>query len=265
MSYFPVVVWQAPAVQTSGEPQGAHAPPGGPQNVTVSPGKHWPYWQHPEQVAAEQPPAGVVPAATHLPPAQTGVTSLHVPEQTGASSTRSRVVHANDNAIAMAKTFIRGETSSPWQLVQPWTARSIDFSTLPGRHSLTYSPSLRDPAQHSETARLDPPLRDDYEEMVRAFISLVAALALGWSSIVDNPAVCADDLPGQTASNRPCNDEGTPAVPCVSCPCHLPSLRVSVDTALQPRVRIEDSRSDWPEQHLQVAEPVPPPTPPPLA
>lgn len=99
---------------------------------------------------------------------------------------------------------------------------------------------------------------------MRSLFALVAALALGWSSIVDNPTVCPDDWPG-TASSHPCNDDGTPATPCVSCPCHLPSLRVTTDSAVEPPLRIEARTGSWPEQHLHAADLAAPPTPPPLA
>src|SRR5689334_17897532 len=98
---------------------------------------------------------------------------------------------------------------------------------------------------------------------MRPLVALVAALALGWSSVVDNPSVCPDDWPG-TASSRPCSDDGAPASQCVSCPCHLP-LRVTFGSAPEPPLRIAAQPGTWPEQHLHAADPAAPPTPPPLA
>ena len=98
--------------------------------------------------------------------------------------------------------------------------------------------------------------------LMRSLVALVAALALGWSSVVDNPTVCPDDWP--QAASHPCNDDGAPAAPCVSCPCHLPSLRVTAD-AVEPPLRIAAQPGAWPEQHVHAADPAAPPTPPPLA
>ena len=99
---------------------------------------------------------------------------------------------------------------------------------------------------------------------MRSLLALVAALALGWSSVVDNPSVCPDDWPG-AASPHPCNDEGTPAAQCVSCPCHLPSLRATVESSAEPPMQVSTPPRTWPEQHVHAAELAAPPTPPPLA
>jgi hypothetical protein len=98
---------------------------------------------------------------------------------------------------------------------------------------------------------------------MRSLVSLVAALALGWSSVVDNPVVCPDDGPA-TDSSRPCNDGGAPATPCVSCPCHLP-LRLSAAVAVGPPVWLEVRAASWPVKHVHAADLAAPPTPPPLA
>ncbi|HET7789139.1 MAG TPA: hypothetical protein VIR81_09040 [Myxococcales bacterium] len=99
---------------------------------------------------------------------------------------------------------------------------------------------------------------------MRSWVALVTALALGWSSVVDNPGVCPDDWPG-TASSHPCNDDGAPATRCASCPCHLPSLRFPSDPALEPPLRIAAQPGNWPEQQVHAEDLAAPPTPPPLA
>jgi hypothetical protein len=114
-------------------------------------------------------------------------------------------------------------------------------------------------------ARLTRGNGSDYLYNVRVVLSLIVALALGWSSIVDNPAVCADDLGGPLTSSRPCSDEGAPAVPCVSCPCHLPSLQMATNLSVEPRVAVKTTLAVWPEQFVHATELVAPPTPPPLA
>lgn len=119
------------------------------------------------------------------------------------------------------------------------------------------------PKKQREMLELTLPAVADNHRAVRALVSLVAALALGWSSVVDNAAVCPDE--GPASSSRPCNDDGVPAAPCFACPCHLPSLRAPAFEDLRPQLVSESLRTFWPEQQLQVAEPVPPPTPPPLA
>ena len=98
---------------------------------------------------------------------------------------------------------------------------------------------------------------------MRSFVSLVAALALGWSSVVDNPVVCPDDGPA-TDSSRPCDDGGAPATPCVSCPCHLP-LRVSAAVAVGPPVRLEVESPHGRSSRYTPQNLAAPPTPPPLA
>jgi len=113
--------------------------------------------------------------------------------------------------------------------------------------------------------QLDAPLRARYSAIVRVLLNIVVALALGWSSVVDNPALCPDDISGPISSSRPCNDDDAPAVPCVSCPCHLPSLRMSAEPSVEPQLGMEAPAGSWPEQHIHLTEPVPPPTPPPLA
>lgn len=112
---------------------------------------------------------------------------------------------------------------------------------------------------------LDAGASRDYCPPVRSFFSLAVALTLGWSSVVDNPAVCVDDAAGPISTSRPCGDDGVPSAPCASCPCHLPSLRIAVEASVEPHLGIESPQGVWPAQSLHVIEPVAPPTPPPLA
>ena len=101
-----------------------------------------------------------------------------------------------------------------------------------------------------------------YPCSVRPVVNLLVAATIGWSSVVDNNAVCHDDVTGQSG---PCTDEGGPSsIPCVSCPCRLPIL------APPPLPEFEQSYAReepafWPEHFLHAIDGAAPPTPPPLA
>jgi len=98
---------------------------------------------------------------------------------------------------------------------------------------------------------------------VRAVVSLFVALVLGWSSIVDNDAVCHDD---GTEKSGPCSNDGAPAnVPCTSCPCKLPVTPAAPTAELDRPFCVRRETPVWPEQHLHAIENCAPPTPPPLA
>jgi hypothetical protein len=98
---------------------------------------------------------------------------------------------------------------------------------------------------------------------VRAALSLLLALAIGWSSVVDNSAVCHDD--DGAANGGPCSDDGTPAAPCISCPCKLPLTVPTPASHFDPSTGARQEAVVWPQRHLHAIDASAPPTPPPLA
>lgn len=94
---------------------------------------------------------------------------------------------------------------------------------------------------------------------LRLSVALVAAAAVAWSSIADNPAVCADDA-GEAGEHG----HGTPASPscCPSCPCHTPTV-LRVSPVIVERSAPGDAQVSAAPKTLHSIDRSAPPTPPP--
>jgi hypothetical protein len=91
-------------------------------------------------------------------------------------------------------------------------------------------------------------------------VALLSAAAIAWSSVADNPAVCADNDAREAGEHG----HGTPANSscCPSCPCHTPTvLRASV--AIVERAAPSDAQLSVAHRALHSIDRPAPPTPPP--
>jgi hypothetical protein len=90
-------------------------------------------------------------------------------------------------------------------------------------------------------------------------VALVAAAAIAWSSVSDNPAVCADDA-GEAGEHG----QGAPAGShcCTSCPCHTPTI-VRPSASVVERAGPADAQVSFALGALHSIDRPAPPTPPP--
>jgi hypothetical protein len=94
---------------------------------------------------------------------------------------------------------------------------------------------------------------------LRFSVALVAAAAVAWSSVSDNPAVCADD-----AREAGEHGQGAPAGShcCPSCPCHTPTV-VLPSVMIVERAAPADAQVSVAPGALHGIDRPAPPTPPP--
>ena len=108
--------------------------------------------------------------------------------------------------------------------------------------------------------------RTAIEKAMRRAFTLVIAAVFAWSAFVDNAAVCADDaLAASSQETAPCSDHHGSDVPCLSCPCRLPSTAVASVALVSPQTWELSAAPCWPTEHLHTIDAAAPPTPPPLA
>ena len=96
---------------------------------------------------------------------------------------------------------------------------------------------------------------------------MIVAVAVGWSSVFDNPVLCSDEIGGvPISSDGPCSNEGgAPASPaaCTGCPCRLPTIETRVLTRVVPPASVALPIAELVPQVLDSADQPAPPTPPP--
>ncbi len=118
------------------------------------------------------------------------------------------------------------------------------------------------PLQRTED-RVRPSPLSSPSRIARRALALVAVAVLSWASVVDNPAVCPDDVGEQGDASH---GHGTPPCShcCVTAPCHTPT---TVRAAALPAALAASVVAMMPVAHrvLTSIDSPAPPTPPPTS